>query len=153
MALPPDSVAQSKSQGQRRVNWVERGLRPLMGITQRTLWPYWIHHRVRENSGGEFCNVVSLRYEALHGKHWTRLRNVPAKSPEPKQTFLHPRSGEFWKVFRTYLLRPCVSVEPYENCWYFTTGASESGHFIGSNQPMLKKILPDLELSRERSAC
>lgn len=93
--LLPHSVAHSKSQGQPRINRVKNRLHPLMGITEKNLWPYLIYHRVKEKSWGEFCNVVSLWYEALHGKHCTRLRNVTEKSHEPKQTFHIQEFGSF----------------------------------------------------------
>lgn len=54
--------------------------------------------------------MVSLWYEVLHGKHWTRLRNATARSHEPKQTFPHSRTRELQKVFRVELLESvCTS--------------------------------------------
>lgn len=93
--LLPHSVAQRKSQRQPRINRVKNRLRPLMRITAKNLWPYLVYHRAKEKSWGEFCNVVSLWYEALHGKHCTRLRNVTEKSQEPKQTFHIQELGSF----------------------------------------------------------
>lgn len=134
-------IVQSKSQGQTRINRVENRLHPLMGITAKNLWPYLIYHRVKEKFWGEFCNVVSLWYEALHGKHWTQLRNVTEKSHEPKQTFSCSRTGEVQKVFRTCLLKSVCLGWASENWIFDYLGHKKNGSFICSNLTHAEKNL------------